>query len=117
MGRVWPLRRCTLALLAFIMTIMGYQNILHHFPRQRDNSELQDAQQQHVVLEADVEATADDHQASESSHNMACLRRGHGGTLVLLHMCKAAGSSLWKVLWSLVDKDGGNGLRGGIVHR
>lgn len=108
----------TLALLAFIMTIMGYQNILHHFPRQRDNSELQDAQQQHVVLEADVEATADDHQASESSHNnMACLRQGHRGTLVFLDMRKAARSSLWKVLWSLVDKDGGDGLRGGIVHR
>lgn len=109
MGRVWPLRRRTLALLAFIMTIMGYYNILHRLQNQN-------ARQQHVVVEADVEATADDHHQT-SEHNLACLRQGQGGMLVFLHMRKAAGSSLWKVLWSLVDKDGGDGLRGGIVHR
>lgn len=88
---------------------MGYYNILHRLQKRH-------AQHQHVVLLAEVKATADDqHQTSE--HNMACLRQGQGGTLVFLHMRKAAGSSLWKVLWSRVDKDGGDGLRGGIVHR
>jgi len=117
MGRVWPLRRRTLALLAFIMTLLGYYNILHRLERQRDEPGLHNVQQQHVVLEDEVEATADQHQTSDSAHNMACLRQGQGCTLVFLHMRKAAGSSLWKLLWSLVDEDGGGGLRRGIVHR
>ena len=119
MGRIWPLRRRTLALLAFIMTILGYYNTLHRLERQRGESglRLQDVQQEHVVLEDEAEATADQHQTSDSAHTMACLRQGQGGTLVFLHMRKAAGSSLWKLLWSLVDEDGGDGLRGGIVHR
>lgn len=116
MARVWPLRRRTMALLAFVMTISGL-NVIHYLRKQQEESRLQDVrqQQQQQVM---VGATADvaDHE-SASAHNMACLRQGQGGTLVFLHMRKAAGSSLWKLLRSIVDEGLGGGLQGVVVHR